>query len=231
MKRSARSQDFRDKTYEQFSRIGKAVSSPKRLELLDILSQGENTVENLAKMINQSVANTSQHLQVLRAVHLVEARKNGLYVNYSLANDKVANFFLALRRLAESQLAEIRYNTTEFLESLGLEDKVEMEELIKRVEGGEATLVDLRTEQEFNQGHIPGAVSVPAAELEKHLARLNGKGEVVAYCRGPYCVLAMQAVELMRKHGVKAHRLPAGIPEWKEQGNQIESTKTNSEKK
>jgi len=230
MKRSQESLEFRDKIYEQFSRIGKAVSSPKRLELLDILAQGENTVENLARMINQSVANTSQHLQVLRNAHLVDSRKNGLYVYYSLANQKVAEFYLALRTLAESQLSEIRYNTEDFLSRLGLDDDDEIDEIINRVQGGQATLIDLRTEEEYKQGHIPGAISIPAADLEHRLEELKGMGDLVAYCRGPYCVLNMQAVELMRQHGIRVVRLTLGTLEWLTRGNTLE-TSTHMESK
>jgi rhodanese-related sulfurtransferase len=223
MERTKEAEKFRDAIYEQFARIGKAVSSPKRLELLDLLSQGPRTVEALAKGISQSVANTSQHLQVLRAARMVDAEKNGLYMHYHLADEAVGRFFRSLRHLAESRLAEISMVTRDFLGRHELLEEVDRKRLVEMVRSGEAVVVDLRTPAEFENGHIPGAISIPIRDLEKRLADLPADMNIVAYCRGPYCVLGMQAVELMRSHGLDAHRLEEGVPEWKDLGFEVES--------
>jgi rhodanese-related sulfurtransferase/DNA-binding transcriptional ArsR family regulator len=216
---------FRNAIYEQFARIGKAVSSPRRLELLDLLSQGPRTVESLAKGLTQSVANTSQHLQILRSARLVEAEKDGLYVNYRLADDAVSEFFIALRKLAEFRLAELQQVTRQFLNKHGMLEEVDREKLIAKVQNGEVMVVDLRSTAEYERHHLPGAVSIPISQLEKHLDELPRDQDIVAYCRGPYCVIGIEAVELMRDHGLDAHRLLEGVPEWKALGYELEPTK------
>lgn len=223
MERTEDAHKFRNAIYEQFARIGKAVSSPKRLELLDMLSQGPRTVESLAQAIDQSVANTSQHLQILRTSRMVEADKNGLYVHYKLADEAVGDFFRSLRRLAEKRLAEVNMVTREFLNEHGLIEEIDRDKLVERVKNGDVVVIDLRSTKEYEDGHIPGAESVPARDLEKHLEEIPKDQDVVAYCRGPYCVLGVQAVEFLRKNGINAHRLEHGVPEWKALGNDIES--------
>ncbi len=209
---------FKDSIYEQFSRIGKAVSSPKRLELLDILCQGERTVEALAKETDLSVANASQHLQVLRAARLVEAEKMGLYVTYRLADQMVCEFFLSMRVLAEKRLAEVEQIKRRFLEGREGMEPVDRDELLKRVREGAVTVIDVRPSEEFQAGHIPGAISIPLQELKRRLSKLPRDQEVVAYCRGPYCVLAVEAVEILRAKGFNAIRLEEGIQDLRAMG-------------
>jgi rhodanese-related sulfurtransferase len=214
---------FKDSIYEQFARLGKALSAPKRLELLDLLCQGPRTVEALAEQAAISVANTSQHLQVLRAARLVETEKKGLYVEYRLAGDEVCSFFLALRGLAESRLAEVEQVAREYFEARGAMEVVETEELLRRVRSGEVTVLDVRPPEEYRAGHIPGAFSIPVGELKARLKELPKDREVVAYCRGPYCVMAVEAVELLRKKGFKAHRMEQGVVDWRARGWGIEA--------
>lgn len=220
---------FKDAIYEQLGRIGKALGSPRRLELLDLLCQGPRTVDTLAHEAGQSLANTSQHLQVLRSARLVEAERHGLFVTYRLADERVCELFMELRALAESRLAEIRTVTREFMEGRGEMLAVDREALVSKIRTGEVTLLDVRPSEEYQAGHLPGAISVPLADLERRLARLPRGREVVAYCRGPYCVLAVQAVELLRQRGFQATRMEEGVPDWRARGLPIEvSTDTSS---
>jgi len=209
---------FKDAIYEQFARIGKAVSSPKRLELLDLLCQGERTVEVLAKESGLAVANASQHLQVLRAARLVEAEKAGLFVVYRLADQTVCEFFRTMRVLAESRLAEVELLKRRFLEGREGMEPVDRDELLARVREGAVTVLDVRPVEEYNAAHIPGALSTPLKELKLHLSELPRDQEIVAYCRGPYCVLSVQAVEMLRGMGFHAVRLEEGIPDWRAMG-------------
>ena len=221
---TVRGRRFKDAIYEQFSRVGKAVSAPKRLELLDLLCQGPRTVEVLADQVAISVANASQHLQVLRVARLVETEKKGLYVEYRLADDRVCRFLGALRELAESRLAEVEQVTRQYLEERGAMEAVNGEELLRRVRNGEVTILDVRPPEEFRAGHIPGALSVPLPELKKRLAELRKDRDVVAYCRGPYCVMAIEAVALLRKKGFRAYRMEQGVVEWRARGGRIETS-------
>jgi rhodanese-related sulfurtransferase len=215
--------DFKDAIYEQLARLGKAVAAPKRLELLDLLSQGPRTVEALAEQAALSVANASQHLQVLRAARLVEAEKQGLHVEYRLAGDDVGRFFLSLRRLAEGRLAEIEVVTRSYLGAREAMETVAGDELLRRVKKGAVTVLDVRPPEEFRAGHIPGAVSIPVGELKARFKELPKHRDVVAYCRGPYCVYAMEAVELLRKKGFKAHRLKDGVLDWRSRGWRVDA--------
>jgi len=214
---------FKDSIYEQFARLGKAVSAPKRLELLDLLCQGPRTVEALAEQAAISVANASQHLQILRAARLVEAEKKGFYVEYRLADEQVCRFFHSLRGLAETRLAEVEQVTRAYLQKRGAMEAVQSTELLRRVRDGEVTVLDVRPSEEFRAGHIPGALSVPLPELKKRLAELPKNREVVAYCRGPYCVMAIEAVDLLRKKGFKAHRMEQGVVDWRARGWRVET--------
>lgn len=216
---------FKDAIYEQFARLGKAVSAPKRLELLDLLCQGPRTVEVLADQAALSVANTSQHLQVLRAARLVEAEKQGLHVEYRLAGEDVCEFYLALRNLAEGRLAEIERVTREYLGRRDAMETVAGAELLRRVKSGEVTVLDVRPSEEYRAGHIPGAVSMPLGELKARFKELPKNREVVAYCRGPYCVFAVEAVELLRKKGFTAHRLREGVLDWRSRGWRVEASR------
>ena len=209
---------FKDAIYEQFARIGKSVSSPKRLELLDLLCQGERTVEVLAKESGLTIANASQHLQVLRAARLVEAEKEGLFVIYRLADQTVCEFFRAMRVLAESQLAEVEQIKRRFLEGREGMEPVDRDALLKLVQEGAVTVLDVRPVEEYNAGHIPGALSIPLKDLTLHLSDLPHDQEIVAYCRGPYCVLSIQAVEMLRAKGFQAVRLEEGIQDLRAMG-------------
>lgn len=213
---------FKDAIYEQFARLGKAISAPKRLELLDLLCQGPRTVESLAEQAALSVANASQHLQVLRAARLVDAEKKGLYVEYRLAGEEVCRFFVALRGLAEARLAEVERVTREYLEERGQMEAVESDELLRRVRSGEVTVLDVRPVEEYVAGHLPGALSIPVGELEARLKEIPKSREVVAYCRGPYCVMALDAVDVLRTKGFTAHRLEQGIADWRARGWRLE---------
>lgn len=209
--------------YEQIARIGQATASPNRLELLDLLSQGPRTVEALAQQTGQSVATTSHHLQVLRRARLVYGDKAGLYVTYRLADPQVGDFFLELRQLAESRLAEVQQVTRQYLEQRGALEPVDNEELVRRVRAGEVTVIDVRPREEYVAGHIPGAISVPLADLPKRLRDLRKRHDIVAYCRGPYCVMSLDAVDLLRRKGFRAQRLEHGVVEWRAQGWRVDT--------
>lgn len=209
---------FKDAIYEQFSRIGKAVSSPRRLELLDLLCQGEKTVDTLTKETGLTLANVSQHLQVLRAARLVEAEKEGLYVTYRLADQTVCEFFRAMRILAENHLAEVELIKRRFLEGKDGMEPINREDLLKRVLEGDVTVLDVRPAEEFDAGHITGAISLPLKELKRRLSDLPKNQEIVAYCRGPYCVLSVQAVEMLRANGFNAVRIEDGIQDFRDMG-------------
>jgi rhodanese-related sulfurtransferase len=209
---------FKDAIYEQFARIGKAVSSPKRLELLDLLCQGERTVEVLAKESGLTLANASQHLQVLRTARLVEAEKEGLFVIYRLADQTVCEFFRTMRVLAESRLAEVEQIKRRFLEGRDGMESVDRDALLELIQEGAVTVLDVRPVEEYDAGHIPGALSIPLKELALHLNRLPRNQEIVAYCRGPYCVLSVQAVEMLRAKGYQAVRLEEGIQDLRAMG-------------
>ena len=214
----SKNRQFKDAIYEQLGRVGKAMASPRRLEILDLLCQGPRSVEVLAQEMGQSVANTSQHLQLLRAARLVEAEKQGLYVVYRLADELVCEFFRSLRGLAESRLAEVERVAREYLNARGEMEWVDKDALVERIKNGDVTLLDVRPSEEYVAGHLPGAISVPLSDLENKLADLPLDREIVAYCRGPYCVLAVEAVERLRSNGFKAVRMEEGVPDWRARG-------------
>jgi rhodanese-related sulfurtransferase len=216
---------FKDNLYEHFARLGKALAAPKRLELLDLLCQGPRNVESLAREASLSVANASQHLQVLRAARLVEAERRGLYVEYRVASHDVSRFVVSMRQLAETHLAEIDQATRAQFEQGDDLEPVERAELLRRVRAGEVTVLDVRPVEEFQAGHIPGARSIPIAELKARIAELPSDCEVVAYCRGPWCVMSVEAVELLRANGFAAHRLDLGVPEWRARGWRVEAAR------
>lgn len=215
---------MKDGVYTQFARIGKAVSAPKRIELLELLCQGPCTVEALAGKADLSMANASQHLQVLRVAHLVAAQKQGLFVEYRLTDEGVLRFIHAMRKLAEARFGEIDALTDAYLKSRGALEPVSGEELMRRVRKGEVVVLDVRPAPEYRAGHIPGARSVPVGELKRRIAELPRQREIVAYCRGPHCVMAIEAVGLLRKRGFRAHRMEQGVMEWRARGWRIEKT-------
>jgi rhodanese-related sulfurtransferase/DNA-binding transcriptional ArsR family regulator len=210
--------EAKDRLYEAFARPAKALASPKRIELLEVLAQGERTVESLAQATGISVTNTSAHLQVLARSRLVETRKEGTKVFYRLSGDDVAAFVVTLRDLARARLPEVDQVVRDYFTARDALEPVRREELLARAERGKVVILDVRPAQEFVAGHIPGALSVPLGELDAALARLPKRTEIVAYCRGPYCVLAPQAVERLRARGYQARRLADGLPEWRLSG-------------
>jgi len=209
---------FKDRVYEQLARIGKSVASPQRLELLDLLSQGSRTVESLAQEAHQTVANTSRHLQVLRAARLIEAEKEGVFVRYRIADEAVVDFFRALRVLAAGRLAELDQITRQFFKDREVLEPVDRKVLLARVRKGLVTVLDVRPTEEYQSGHIAGAMSLPLHELKDRLAELPRDQDIIAYCRGPYCVLAAQAVELLWEHGFRVARLEDGVADWRAHG-------------
>ena len=217
---------FKNALYNQFARVGKAIASPRRIELLDLLVQAPRTVEALAEETEQPLANVSQHLQVLRASRLVEAEKNGLYVTYRIADERVAALLLSLRQLAQERLLEVRQVTNDYFSARAGLEPVDGEELIRLVRKGRVTVLDVRPAEEYRAGHIPDAVSIPIADLKRRLAELPKRREIVAYCRGPYCVYAIDAVKLLRARGFKAVRMEAGVPEWRARGLPVEVSPT-----
>jgi rhodanese-related sulfurtransferase/DNA-binding transcriptional ArsR family regulator len=204
--------------YEQLSRIGKSVSSPHRIEILDLLSQGEKSVQALAAETGLTVKNTSAHLRVLRSARLVETRKDAQFHFYRLADDAVGAFVVALRDLAEKRLAEVREVSDAYFGGRERLTPVDMRKLLARARKGEIIVLDVRPSSEFEAGHLPGARSVPLVELEAALGSIPKNREVVAYCRGPYCVLAEKAVALLRSKGYRATRIHDGIVDWKAAG-------------
>ena len=216
--------EMKDGVFGQFARIGKALSSAKRFELLELLCQGPRTVESLAQQAAVSVANASQHLQVLRRARLVDARKHGLYVEYRLADEQVLKFLHGVRQLAESRFAEIGEIMKAFLEKRDSLERIAGKELLRRLRNGEVTLLDVRPAEEYRAGHIPGARSVPVGELNKRLTELPKDRDLVAYCRGPQCVMAIEAVELLRKKGYRAHHMDEGVVDWRARGWRVEKS-------
>jgi rhodanese-related sulfurtransferase/predicted transcriptional regulator len=216
--------EFKDRLYEELGRIAKAIDSPRRLELIDLLAQGERSVEDLADEAALSIANTSRHLQVLRGARLVESRKDGLRVYYRLAEAEVHEVARAVHRLADKRLAEVDRLVTTYLGSRDSLEPVEREELLRRVRSRSVVVVDVRPLREYRAGHIAGALSIPVGELEKRLGELPARKEIVAYCRGPYCVMAYDAVTRLRARGRRARRLTGGFPEWRAAGLPIETS-------
>ena len=214
---------FKDRLYGQFARIGKALGNPHRLELLERLAQGERSVEDLARESGTSMANASQHLQGLREAGLVETRKKGLFVHYRLADASVFELCRTLRNVAEKRLAELDRLVREHFGERSAAEAVGMTELLARARKGDVVILDTRPAHEFAAGHIVGALSVPIGELHQRLKKLPKNKEYVAYCRGPYCIYADQAVELLRANGRRARRLLEGFPEWKAAGLPVET--------
>ena len=214
--------DFKGDIFNQFARIGKALSNGNRLQILEYLAQAERSVDDLANIAGLSVANTSQHLQQLRQVGLVSSSKQGLKVYYRIASDDVIELMQVLRRVAELHLADVGQLVSTYLSVKDELEPLSRKELMDRVEQGLVTVIDVRPEAEFVAGHLPGAINVPPDELEKRLNMLDTEQEVVAYCRGPHCIYSFDAVEKLRSKGIKASRLEEGFPEWKSAGFPVE---------
>ncbi|GMQ81101.1 MAG: metalloregulator ArsR/SmtB family transcription factor [Rhodothermia bacterium] len=218
---STSSRLYKDAIYEQFGRIGKALASPLRLELLDLLCQGPRNVETIAREVGHSVANTSHHLHILLRARLLKTENRGVFVWYGLSDNEVCDFFRALRGLAESRLAEIEQVTREYYSARELMEPVDREELLERVDQGQVTVLDVRPFEEFQAGHIAGAISIPISELKQRLAELPRDREIVAYCRGPYCLMSVDAVDVLRANGFYATRLKDGVPDWRAGGYEV----------
>jgi rhodanese-related sulfurtransferase/biotin operon repressor len=216
---------FKNQLYEQFARIGKALSSAHRLELLEVLAQGEHSVEELAKETGMSVANASQHLQVLRAAQLADVRREGVYIYYRLADERVFTLWQSMRQVGEARIAQIDRIVDTYLHERNQLLPIGAAELLQRLVEGNVILLDVRPVEEYAAGHLPEALSIPVAELEARLPELPQDKEIVAYCRGPYCVFADEAVALLRTNGYKAKRLEQGLPDWRALGLPVESGK------
>ena len=209
--------------FAQFARIGKALSNANRLEIIEYLAQGERSVDALAQVAGLSVANTSQHLQQLRQAGLVTLRKEGQRVYYRLSGEDVVVLLNGLRAVADRHLAEVTHLVTSYLDTKDKLEPILAEELLARARAGEVTVLDVRPPEEFAAGHLSGAINIPLSELEARLGELRPDQEIVAYCRGPYCVLSYDAVARLREHGLQARRLKDGYPEWKIAGLPVEA--------
>ncbi len=208
--------------FEELARIGSALSSGARLEFLELLAQGERSVDQLATLTGASVANTSQHLQKLRHTGLIVGRKAGQYVFYRLVGDKVVRLLSALGEVGEAHVAEIERIVRLYLEAKDNLEPIAATELLRRARKGLVTVLDLRPSEEFAAGHVPGAVNIPIQELEKRIGELPRRKEIIAYCRGPYCLMSFDAVQLLRRKGLRARRLEKGLPEWRMAGLPVE---------
>lgn len=212
---------FKDALYAQFARIGHAVSTPKRIEILDLLGQSERTVAHVAELTGTPVKNTSAHLRALRLTGLVETRKDGPHVFYRLADTRVHQFLRGLQALAHVRLAEVDRVTQQFLDGRDELEPVSLRELERRLRDGDVTVIDVRPREEYEAGHIPGALSLPIAQLKRSTGSPPKSREIVAYCRGRYCVYAVEAVALLRKRGYRARRLVEGLPGWRDEGRKV----------
>lgn len=218
-----RDQAAKQRIYEQFARIGKALAAPARLELIDLLAQGERPVDALAREARLSIANASQHLQVLHAARIVDTRREGQRIYYRLADPSVVRLWLALRETAESQLAELDSVARDYLGDPDAFEAIDRDELARRVADGTVVVIDVRPPEEFAHGHIAGAISVPLDDLKRWARDAPKRKQIVAYCRGPYCVYAIEAVAELQKRGLKAVRAEDGVAEWRAAGLPIET--------
>ena len=208
--------------FAEFARVSKALGSGNRLELLEFLAQGERSVDALAKLSGLSVANTSRHLQVLRQAGLVSARKEGLFVHYSVSGEGVVKLLAALQEVAQHNVAEVTKLVNTYLTSKDSLEPVSVQDLADRMRNGLVTVVDVRPPEEYAAGHLLGAINMPLVDLEKTLTGLPPGREIIAYCRGPFCLLSFEAVARLRNKGLKARRLETGFPEWKVAGLPVE---------
>ncbi len=219
---------FKHDLFAQFARVGKALSNGNRLELLEFLAQGERSVEQLSKVAGLTVANTSQHLQQLRHAGMVTCRKEGLKVYYCISGDDVIKLLDALRAVAERHVTDVQHLVNTYLTVKDDLEPIPRTELLERVRDGLVTVLDVRPPEEYAAGHVPGAVNIPLQELEQRLEELGKNQEIVAYCRGPHCVLAFDAVARLREKGINARRMEDGFPEWKTAGLPIEESQSGT---
>jgi rhodanese-related sulfurtransferase/DNA-binding transcriptional ArsR family regulator len=215
--------EFKDLLYAQFARVGRALGSPKRLELLDLLGQGEKTVEQLAGQSATPVKNASAHLRALRHARLVRTRRAGTFIYYRLAEDDVGQLLRNLQDLSRTRLAEVQQVAQLYLDGRDALEPVTLTELRRLMRDDGVTVIDVRPREEYEAGHIPGALSIPVPELKRRLGELPKGKEVIAYCRGPYCVYSLEAVTLLRKRGYRARRAEQGIVDWRARRLPVES--------
>lgn len=218
-----REREFKDFVFQEIAAVAQAFSSPKRLEIIEVLAQGERSVETLAREVSMAIANTSRHLQVLKNARIVRSRKQGVSVIYMLAGQDVFLVWKALQSLAEKRRAEIKEVARSFFAERGGIEPISLQELQRRVKNNQVILLDVRPVEEYANVHLPGAVSMPLAELKRGFGKLPKTREIVAYCRGPYCVLAADAVAILKKAGYRAVRLEEGVNEWKQAGLPVEA--------
>jgi ArsR family transcriptional regulator len=221
-KKTLQEQSPKNQLYDQFTQIAKALSHAHKLELLELLAQRERNVEALANVAGLTVANTSRHLQQLRGAGLIASRKQGLYVFYRIANDDVIDLLRSLRLTGQRHIGEVNEVVVGYFNDRDSLEAVSRSELMRRSKDDLITVIDVRPSEEYDAGHIPGALNVPINEIEQHLATLPKGQEVIAYCRGEYCVLAFEAVAALRKRGFSARRLEEGFPEWRAAGLPVE---------
>jgi len=215
--------DFKDKVYQELAKITKALSNPHRLEIIELLAQGECSVEQIASQTNISIANASQHLQLLKTSQLVEINRQGNFIYYRLANVNVFKAWKALRELGVERISSIEKIIRDFKHAKFKMESLTINRLVEKIEQGKVTILDVRPESEFKKGHIANAVSIPIEQLEQRLKELPKKNEIIAYCRGPFCVFADEAVALLNTKGYKAIRLEEGFPDWQLEGLPVEA--------
>jgi rhodanese-related sulfurtransferase len=214
---------FKDTLYAQFARVGHALGSPKRIELLDLLAQGEKTVEQLADQSAMPIKNASAHLRALRHARLVETRRKGTFIYYRLAEEDVGLLIRHLQKLGKRRLAEVQQVAQLYLDDRDGLEPVTLTELRKLIRDDRVTVIDVRPREEYEAGHIPGAISIPVPDLKRRAVELSKQKEVIAYCRGPYCVYSLDAVTLLRKQGYRARRAEEGLPDWRARGLPVQS--------
>lgn len=214
--------EFKDRVYDELARLTKALANPHRLEIVELLAQGDYAVEQISAQTDLSIANASQHLQVLKAARLVDVTRNGKFIHYRLANTNVFKAWRALRELGVQQIASVDKLVKDFRQSRIPTEAITINELSRRIQSGKVTILDVRPESEYRKGHIANAVSIPFDELAKRLKELPKRNEIIAYCRGPFCVFADDAVSLLNKAGYKATRLDQGFPDWASMGKPVQ---------
>lgn len=206
--------EFKDRVYSELAKITKSLANPHRLEIIELLAQGDFSVEQIAEQTNLPIANASQHLQVLKVAQLVDINRQGNFIYYRLANNNVFKAWKALRELGVERIATIEKLVKDFRQSKFKFESVTIEGLLQKLESGKVTILDVRPQTEFNKGHIANAVSIPIDELKERMSELPKRTEIIAYCRGPFCVYADEAIAILNKAGYKATRLEEGFPDW-----------------
>jgi len=216
---------FKDKVYSLLAKMIQAMANPRRLEIIDLLGQGEKTVDQVARETHMAVANASQHLQVLKSANLVEIRRQGNFIHYRLAHEEIYRSWQTLRELGLERIAEMEKIIKDFREKRNVLEAIKIEELLNRLQSKNVVLLDVRPSSEYHNGHIPDAINIPVEEITSQLKKLSKSKQYIAYCRGPFCVFADEAVSLLVKKGFRAKRLVEGFPDWKLKGLPVETTR------